>query len=226
MGFISDLKGTAIGYFKLALNGVRLKNNSGNLVVRNSGDSADAEITASKINVSGDSLVINSDGAGSGADYKITLTRPTSGMSADYALTFPVDDGSPSQVLSTDGTGVLSWISASSTSSSLKFDSTTLAFGDSSPVTLFTLPANAVVHLVRIIVDTAFNGTPTVSVGISGTTSKYSATTQVDINTADVYDITPSSIPVGTSESLIATYSAGGASQGSARILIGYYIPD
>lgn len=226
MSFISDLKGTAIGYLKLALNGVRLKNNSGNLVVRNSNDNADAEITTSKVNISGNDFVLNSDSAGSGADWKITVTRPTSGMTADYTLTLPVDDGSPSQVLTTNGSGVLSWTSTGVTSSCLKFDTTTLAFGDSSPLSLFTLPANAVVHLVRIIVDTAFNGTPSLSIGIVGTTSKYASTTQIDLATADIYDITPAQIPVGTSEDLIATYSAGGASQGSARILVGYYIPD
>ena len=41
---------------------------------------------------------------------KITLQPPaTSSLTADYALTLPVDDGGPNEVLTTDGSGVLSW---------------------------------------------------------------------------------------------------------------------
>ena len=49
---LTDLAGTLGGFFRLGLSGVRLKNNAGNLAVRNSGDrvvpGADAEITAAK----------------------------------------------------------------------------------------------------------------------------------------------------------------------------------
>jgi len=116
MGFFADLLGTTAQYLKIGLAGVRLKNNSGNLTIRNNADGADASVTASQYNASSDiGLVINSDSAGSAADWRITLQRPAAGMTADYTLTLPVNDGSPSQVLSTDGSGVLSWISASST---------------------------------------------------------------------------------------------------------------
>lgn len=40
----SNLAGTLLGYIRIGLNGVRLKNSSGNLVVRNAGDSADAVV--------------------------------------------------------------------------------------------------------------------------------------------------------------------------------------
>lgn len=39
---------------------------------------------------------------------KITLQAPAN-LAADYTLTLPVDDGTSNQVLSTDGSGVLSW---------------------------------------------------------------------------------------------------------------------
>jgi hypothetical protein len=41
------------------------------------------------------------------SDKTITLTAPT--LTADYSLTLPVDVGTIGQILSTDGTGVLSW---------------------------------------------------------------------------------------------------------------------
>lgn len=230
MGYFADLLGTTANYLKIGLTGVRLKNVTGNLNVRNNADGADASVTASTYNASGDiGLVINSDAAGSAADWKITLQRPNSGMTADYTLTLPTTDGSPSQVLSTDGSGVLSWVSASSTDACVKTDSTTLAFGASSPVSLFTLPANAVVHQCEVIIDTAFNGTaPTVTVGVNGgSATKYMGATQNDLKgtAGDSYISHPNQAPTGTPENLEATYSADSSSAGSARILIHYSIP-
>lgn len=51
------------------------------------------------------SLLLQETGGGSD---KITIQAPAS-ISAGYTLTLPVDDGTPTQVLTTDGSGVLSW---------------------------------------------------------------------------------------------------------------------
>lgn len=223
-----DLIGTSLNSLRLGLTGVLLKNTSGNLTVRNNADSADASVTASTVNVSGDSLVINSDAANTGADRSITITRPSSGMGASYTLTLPVDDGTPSQVLQTDGNGILSWVTAGgSTADKLSFVSTAIAFGSTSPVSMFTLPVNALVKEIEIIVDTPFNGTPSLSVGITGTVSKYFPATQVDLTATGKISFINSAneIPVGTTENLIATYSAGGATAGAARIITSYVIP-
>lgn len=40
----SNLAGTVLGYIRLGLSGVRLKNSAGSLSVRNAGDSADAVV--------------------------------------------------------------------------------------------------------------------------------------------------------------------------------------
>lgn len=224
MSLVTDLVATSKSFFKIGLSGVRLKNVTGNLVVRNTGDSADAEVTASKVNISGNILDINSDAAGSGADWKYTVQRPTSGMTAAVTLTLPIDDGTANQVLQTDGSGALSWASAGSTASSEKVDTTSLAFGTASPLALFTTGAADIITKIQVVVDTAFDGTPTMSVGISGTTSKYSATSDVDLNTVGVYEINPGLV-AGGAEALIATYAAGGASAGAARILVSFATP-
>lgn len=224
MSIWADLLGTSKTKFKLGFTGATLKDSSGNLLVRNSADSADSQVTASKLNMSGDVLDINSDAAATGADWKYTIQRPTSGMTAAVVLTLPVDDGTPSQVLQTDGSGVLSWASAGSNASSLKVDTTSLAFGTTSPLTLFTTGASDIIEKIQVIVDTAFNGTSTVTVGITGTTSKYSATTDVDLTTTGVYEIHPGLTAAGA-ENLIATYAAGGASAGAARVLVTYATP-
>lgn len=223
----SDLAGTVKALFRIGgASGVSLKNSAANLLVRNAADSADAAITTSKVNVSGDVIDVNSDAAGAGADWKYTLQRPTSGMTAAVTLTLPVDDGSPAQVLSTDGAGVLSWVSASSTASADKLDSTSLAFGTGSPLTMFTTGAGDIINEVEVVIDTSFNGTPSLSIGIAGTVSKYMSATEVDLTqpAGTSFKVHPS-LPAGGVENLIATYSAGGASAGAARILVHYATP-
>lgn len=227
MGWFTDLLGTTRAYFKIGgTTGVRLKNNAGNLEVRNTGDSADAAVTTSKVNVSGDSVDINSDAAGSGADWKYTLQRPASGMTAAVTLTLPPNDGTSGQVLQTDGSGVLTWVSAGDTSLALKMDTTSLAFGATSPVSMMTTGAADIIDHIDVIIDTAFNGTPSASVGIVGSTSKYFAATDLDLTATagTVFTVHPGVAAAGA-EPLIITYSAGGASAGAARFVVFYGTP-
>lgn len=227
MGLFSDLFGTTKAFFKIGgTTGVRLKNSAGDLLVRNTGDTADSAVTASKVSVSGDVLDINSDAAGSGADWKYTIQRPATGMTAAVVLTVPVDDGTAGQVLSTDGSGVLSWASAGNTGLAVKMDTTSLAFGTASPVTMFSTGASDVIEKIQVIVDTAFNGTPTMSIGIAGTTSKYAGTADTDLTTTGttVFEIHPGIAAAGA-EALIITYTAGGASAGAARVIVFYGAP-
>ena len=227
MSRFSDLLGTTRAYFKIGIDGVRLKNNAANLVIRNSADAADAEITASKVNASGDvGLVVNSDSAGSGADWKITLQRPAAGMTADVLLTLPIDDGTAGQVLQTDGSGVLSWASSATTGHADKIDNTALAFGTASPVTMFTTGAGDTINKVEVIIDTAFTGSPSLSIGIAGTTSKYLSATDVDLTQAagTVFEVCPGIAAAGV-EAIIATYVAGGAGAGAARMRVYFATP-
>lgn len=226
MGRFLDLKGTTENIFRITTHA--LKGITGGLAVRNSTDSADEKLQASQFEATGNTgLIINSDAAETGSDYKITIARPSSGMGASYTLTLPVDDGTASQVLQTDGSGVLSWASAGSTASCVTTDTTTLAFNASTPVTLFTLPANAVVHFVRVVIDTAFDTAATVTVGISGNTAKYMGASANNLQgtAKDIYESSPGEVASGSTESLIATYSAASATAGSARIIVGYSVP-
>jgi hypothetical protein len=227
MSIFSDILGTTKAFFKIGGNsGVRLKNNGGNLEVRNSGDSADAEITASKVKVSGNSIELNSDAAGSGDDRKYTVQRPATGMGGDVTLTLPVDDGTAGQVLSTDGSGVLSWVSAGDTSLAVKMNSTNLVFNTASPLALFSTGANDIIDHIDVIIDEPFDESPQISIGITGTTSKYAGTTDIDL-TADagtVFQIHPGQDAQGV-EALIATYVPDSATEGAARIIVYYGTP-
>jgi hypothetical protein len=222
----SDLLGTTKAFFRIGFTGPRLKDSAGSLVIRNPGDTADAQLTASKVNVSGDVLEINSDAANTGADYKVTLQRPAAGMTAAYTLTLPVDDGTPGQILATDGNGVLSWQAAGNTLLCNKLDTTSIAFGSAGTIAMFTTGAGDIVDHIDIIIDTPFNGAPTLSGGVAGTTSKYFAANQIDLSqpAGAQFSIYPALGAQGA-EALIATYAAGGATAGAARIIVSYATP-
>jgi len=226
-GIFSDLLGTTKAFFKIGgTAGVRLKNTAGNLTVRNTGDTADAEITASKVNVSGNGIDLNSDAEGTGSDYKLTLQRAATGMTADVTLTFPINDGTTGQVLQTDGNGNLSFVSAGSNAMADKLDSTAIAFGSTSPIAMFSTGVDDIVDYIEVVVDTAFNGTPSLSIGITGTTSKYAGTTDIDLTqvATTAFQIHPN-LPAQGVENLIATYAQGGASAGAARVIVHYATP-
>ena len=103
-----NIKGTSNPTLKIEKNGVILANSSGNLAIRNTTNTADAQITASQLNNSGDLIVLNSDAAGSGNNWTCTIARSTS-QTASWTLTLPTTAGSNEQVLTTNGSGVTSW---------------------------------------------------------------------------------------------------------------------
>ncbi len=222
MSIWKDLIGTVLTSFKIGLTGNTIDTNAGRLRVRDTGNTAFSAIATLRADVTGDTLVLNSESANT-----YTLRRPVA-QAVPLALIFPATAGSAGQVMGTDGNGNLSFVSAGSTADREGIDTTTLAFGDTSPKPMFTLPANAVVNSIRVTIDTAFNGTPTISVGTSGSVSKYVASNQVDIKqpAATIFEIYPGLTPVGTTETLQITYAAGGATTGSARIEVFYCNPN
>jgi hypothetical protein len=228
-GRFLDVLGTTYSKLQLGIDAAALniKAVSNKVRARNKGDSADVPLVGSIIAASGDFLELNEDAAGTGADYKLTLARPATGMSSAVTLTFPATTGTAAQALTTDGSGVLSWSTIAGGADKIVTDTTSVAFGSTSPTSMFTLPANAVISEIAVVVDTAFNGTPSLSVGITGTLSKYLSSTQVDLTqpATTSFEIQPGIASVGTTEALIFTYAAGGASAGAARILVSYSIP-
>jgi hypothetical protein len=221
-GLFNDTLGSIGTIFRIGLAGLSIKSSAGALLVRNTADSADAPIQSSQLRNTGTSVLI-------GTTNVLTFQQNAS-QSGALTVILPAAKATDGQVLAQKaGTaaGVIEFefVSTGGTSDKQTVDTTTLGFGSSSPLSLFSLPANAVISSIRIIVDTAFNGTPSLSIGISGTASKYVASTQVDLTVARSYEIYPDLPGPGSTEALIATYAAGGASSGSARILVNYAIP-
>lgn len=232
MGKFTNLLGTVLDRFQLGLTGPMIKNDADELAVRDADDAAHAALQAALVRVFGDSIELNSGAASSGADWVMTLTRPGTGMSTDIDIVLPAATPSPGQVLSVTayaaGVVTLGYATSEAGAANMMLvDETDLAFGSSSPLALLTKPANAVLLTTKVIIDTPFNGTPSVSIGVTGTASKYAAATHIDLTAAagTVFDLDAGAPSVGTTEDIIATYSAGSASAGAARIQLVYGIP-
>jgi hypothetical protein len=89
------------------------------------------------------------------------------------------------------------------------------------------LPVAGLVDRVTVIVDEAWDSTPTISVGYYDSESQYFPvyveTTDVNLTVAGRYDIPVSAIPDGENTiSIVATVDPQGATQGSARIVLTY----
>jgi hypothetical protein len=231
MGVFRDLVGIVGSTLQIGIGGFKLKNSSGTAQIRNAADSAYATIAAALHATYGDDFELNSGATAAGADWKMTFRRPSTGMTHALTIVYPSGDPAVGQALTVASFAAnvitLQWTTIASGTEKIVVDTTNLAFGTTSPLALFTMPANAVVRSVKVILDTAFNGTPTLSIGITGTTSKYMGSTQVDLTAAatTVFEVDPGLASVGTTEPLIATYTAGSASAGAARIEISYCIP-
>jgi len=203
--------------------GVKLNDNTGALVVTN-GSSVSSSVTASEFLATGNTgLVINSGATETGADWKFTLSRPTTGMTADTPWVVPATNGSSGQVLSTDGAGNLSWVNSSSGATDTTI-ATALVFGSTSTVTIGTLPANATITSVEFIVDTAWDTAANFSVGVSGTPSKYMGSGDSNLEVAAGWSVSPNLPPDGSSEALIITYAAAASTVGAGRLLITYFV--
>ncbi len=228
MAVFLDAKGTSQSSFQISKGGARLKNNAGILESRNAADGAYADLVAQILKANSNEMQLNANATLSGASWIMSFLRPSSGMTASVNYTFPAVPTN-GYVLSTDASGNLTWVApATAPTGTVTQDTTTLVFGSSSPVAMFTLPANAVLSKVEIIVDTAFDGTPTLEIGIAGDTNKYMETTQVDLTSGagDRWEANPNNVPVGGTEAIIATYVAGGASAGAARMIVTYSNPN
>ena len=229
MAWYNDLAGTTNGSFLVGTANI-WKAITGGFAARNFADSADAKIQVSTLETSNDNILINYDATSTVNDWTLLLARNPL-QTAALTLQMPPSKGTDGFVLrqkASTASGVLELelAAAGSTSQCMAVDTTSLAFGTTSPLALFSTPASAVIHKVEVVIDTAFNGTPTLTIGITGTTSKYMASAQNLLTrpAGDAYEVNPK-LPATAGESLIATYSAGGATIGAGRILVYYSVP-
>jgi hypothetical protein len=88
---------------------------------------------------------------------KISFAAPVA-LAADYTLTWPLDDGTPGQVLSTDGSGALSWIASGSGSvTSVTATAPVVSSGGATPVISMAKSTAAVDGYLAAADFTTFN---------------------------------------------------------------------
>ena len=92
------------------LEGIHVINDAGTLETISIALNVTALGTFEDLDVTGDGFTLNSDAAGSAADWTYDFLRPVAGMTAAVTLTFPIDGGTNNFLLETDGSGVTSWI--------------------------------------------------------------------------------------------------------------------
>jgi len=107
-------------------------------------------------------------------------------------------------------------------------------YNDSSPKTLFTLPANTVIIDAFVNVTTAFNGTsPYIEIGDSSDSDGIIPSSSIDLTTtgfqalkenekgAYLWDGTYKQMHVLTSDTdILATFDFGGSSQGQIKVYV------
>lgn len=230
-GVFKNLLGTISAKFQLGLQGPNIKGSSGKVQARNAADSAMATVEAALFATYGNDFELNSGATSTGADWKYSFRRPSTGMTHALIVQYPSSDPAVGQALTVASfvgdVITMQWTTIAGGTDKIVVDTTTLAFGAASPLAMFSKPANAVVRQIKVIIDTPFNGAPSLSIGIAGTTSKYTPSTAIDLTAAagTVFEYDPGEVAVAGVEALIATYAAGAASAGSARIEVAYVIP-
>ncbi len=191
--FMGRLRGTMLSVLGIGgPTGVNIKNSAGILQVRNAADSAHASISAASLRAKD-----------SGTANEVILQAPS--LSGNVTLTLPDSDGNNGQFLSTDGSGVLSWIdSVSNADLTAKEDFTEAT---SSPLTIVASPpANCTIREVIVEVSSAASaGTPTIKVGTSTDDDLYMETGENSLRHAYIYKVSPAVEEDGSPEAIIAT---------------------
>lgn len=177
---------------------IQVKDSSGVVQFRDATDAAFVDAAANKSRIHG-----------SNATNAVVLTAP-SGLGSTVTFTLPSAVGTTNQVLAdVGGDGTLGFINVTSNANLLQQESFTEA--TSSPLTIFTPPANA--RILRIVIDVsvaAGAGSPTISVGTASTPAAYMATTENDLKAVGVYEVNEPYELGGSPDAVIATITPDG----------------
>lgn len=190
---LSSLTRTMQSFFRIG--NVRLKDASGVVQARNSGDTAFADVAAAQLRVQG-----------ANATNAVILNAPAA-LGANVTFVLPNADGATGDFLKTNGAGTLSFTGAQVDAEKVQSEAFTQA--TSSPLTVFTPANGTLITKVQIEVTAAgAGGSPTAAVGVSGTTGAYMATTENDLKEAALYEVEPNITNTGQAVILTLVPSA------------------
>lgn len=188
---LSRLVRTMASIFRIG--NIQVKDSSGVVQFRNSGDTAFADTASNKVRVQGGN-----------ATNAVVLTAPNA-LGSSVTFTLPSAVGTTNQVLAdTGGDGTLGFINVSANANLLQQESFTEA--SSSPITIFTPPANA--RILRVVIDVgsaASAGSPTISVGTNSSPTAYMTTGENDLKVVGTYEVNEPYELGGSPDAVIAT---------------------
>lgn len=152
-----------------------------------------------------------------------TLTVNTYSELGDVA-NVSITGGSDGEVLTTNGSGVLSWTAIPSTADALKTVIVDFQYNLSSGSS-WTIPAGSIINEVIVIVDSAFNGTATVKVGNMADPAAYVTDSDTLLSLTDRFEFGQSAAALSADDSIVVTVTGGGATTGTGRVIVSYSTP-
>lgn len=207
----SNLKGTMQSFFRFGgPSGAGVKNSGGVLQTRDSADSAFADFAAKWFRIQG-----------ANAANAVVLKAGT--LAGDVPLTFPTSLPGSTSFLTLDASGNIATTTTPNSNADLV--EVTVFTQGSSTLAMFTPPANAVIS--RIVIEVAAagaGGSPTITVGTSGTPAAYAAAADSDLKNAGLYEI-PVMASVGGSPSAVQAVITASAQTFSGNIYTYYSNP-
>lgn len=203
---LSDLIGTLQDY--LLINTIQVKNDSGVAAFRDEDDTEYRHIAASGIHM----YAGNAD----------ITHQPNVTASGVTVYNWPTD-GSSGQVIQTDGAGNLSFTDFAGNGEYLHEEAFTQA--TSSPLTIFTPPANSIITQVQIeITVAAANNSPDLEVGVASDPDRDMTAAQVKENKVATYTVKPNTSVGASPEAEILTITPAGETF-SGEVRVWYSIP-
>lgn len=221
---VIDLKGTTNSSFQIEKIGPRINSNAGALEIKNNGNNSFVDLWGAILKAASDSIEINADASGTGADWLYRIGRPAAGMTSNLTLTLPPNAGANNYALTTDGSGALTWAAQSSVTVMRvnSFDITSGTFWGNS-YTMFVLPPLAVIDKVEIIINSNFiMGSATVTGGTSGNTFMNSIA-MIDIPAGEAYIEEANFQAIGSADTIYFNAGGGVTGTGVGRCIVHYY---
>lgn len=172
---------------------INIKDSSGVVQLRNAADDAYADTAVNKLRVQA-----------TNATNAVVLTSPAA-LGSSVTFTLPGSDGSTGQFLRTNGSGVLSF--ADGGASAVMIQSEAFTEATSSPLSIFTPPANATIMTVYLVILDAAGSASGVSLnlGVSGDTDAYMQNDEIDVTVEATYIVHPLVNVGGTPDPVILT---------------------
>lgn len=227
MSIFSDIRGTSESFFQIGKGGPRiLRINDATFGMLNA-NGVYTNLFIRQLFIVENQFTFNANATGIGYDRKMIVARPMAEMIADVTYTLPPIpmDG---QAFVSDAAGTISFATIPDAGGIVRTDSTTFNFNTTNGFDMFSLPVGAVVHAVSVIIDTPFDVDTNLSVGIAGNGNKYLDASMVDLTSAAEtrFESHPNKAPAVGVELIKAFHTLGGATVGSARIIVEYSIPN